>query len=208
MNLLVISSSNNIDSEHIIIKKLLDEGLDTLHVRKPKLSTEGLRKFLDGFAEEYHKHMIIHTHHNLIWDFNLKGLHITKTHKKQKLRMWFEERLYNFRRPGMIRTTSCSSISSLAESYPLYEYILLSPIFVTPQEHRPTFSRSTLDTIMAKFPKKVVARGGANVAHIEKAKEIGFSGIAFHNTIWHSEDPVKSFIELRERYKQLGLWKN
>jgi len=206
MKLLVISSSSPVDSESVIVKKLIDEGLETLHIRKPKLSTDALRKFLDEFKEEYHKHMIIHTHHNLIWDYNLQGIHVTKAHKKKKLRTLFEKKLFKFRRPNMIRTTSCSSISSLAESYPEFEYVMLSPIFVTPQEHRPTFSRSTLDTIMNKFPKKIVARGGANMSHIEKAKEIGFSGIAFHNAVWRNENPIKAFTELRDRYKQLGLW--
>lgn len=208
MKLLVISSSSPVNSESVVIKKIIDQGLETLHIRKPKLSTDALRKFLDEFSEEYHKHMIIHTHHNLAWDFNLQGVHVTKAHKKQKLRMWIEEKVYKFRRPDIIRTTSCSSVSSLAENYPIYEYILLSPIFVTPQEHRPTFSRSTLSTIMTKFPKKIIARGGANISHIEKANEIGFSGIAFHNAIWRSEDPIRAFTELRDRYKQLGLWEN
>jgi len=205
MKLLLISTSNTLEGEHILLRKMFDAGLETLHVRKPKLSTEALKKYLEGFSEEYHKKIIIHTHHNLLWDFNLKGIHLTKSHKKHPYKMWAQHQLFKLRRKGIIRTTSCSSLSSLAESYAEFEYIMLSPIFAGTQEHRPTFSRGTLDTIMTKFPKKVIARGGANVNSIEKAREIGFSGVAFHNAIWHHQDPVQAFEDIMNRYKELGL---
>jgi len=205
MKLLVISPSNTLEGESILIRKMFDAGLGTLHVRKPKLSTEGLKKYLENYSEEHHKKMIIHTHHNLLWEFNLKGIHLTKSHKKSPYKIWVQHQLFKLRRKNIIRTTSCSSLTSLAESYNEYEYIMLSPIFAGTQEHRPTFSRGTLDTIMTKFPKKVIARGGANVTNIEKAHDIGFSGVAFHNAIWHHENPVAAFAEIMNRYKELGL---
>jgi thiamine-phosphate pyrophosphorylase len=205
MKLLVISTSDKIDNEHVIIRKMFDMGLSTLHLRKPKLSSENMKKFLDDFSEEYQKKIIIHTHHNLIWDYNLKGIHLTKAHKKDKYKNWFQRRLYKFKRKDMIRTTSCGSVSSLAVLYKEFEYVMLTPVFASKQAHRPNFSRSTLDIITTKFPKKIIARGGATMADIETAKEIGFSGIAFHKAIWESPDPLKEFENVYKRYKELGI---
>lgn len=205
MKLLVISSSDKIDNEQVIIRKMFDMGLTTLHLRKPKLSNDALKKYLEDFGEEYHKKIIIHTHHNLIWDFDLKGIHLNKAHKKSRFKTRFQHYLYKMKRKDLVRTTSCGSVSSLAQIYKDFEYVMLTPVFADKQEHRPVFSRSTLDVVMTKFPKKVIARGGATLEDIEKAAEIGFSGIAFHKTIWESPDPLKEFEKIYRRYKELGI---
>jgi thiamine-phosphate pyrophosphorylase len=205
MRLLVISATDKIENEHVIIRKMFDMGLTTLHLRKPKLSTENMKKYLDDFAEEYQKKMIIHTHHGLIWDYPLKGIHLTKSHKKNRFKSWVQHSLYKMKRKDMIRTTSCGSVSTLSQIYNDFEYVMLTPIFADKQEHRPTFSRGTLDIVMTKFPKKIVARGGATLAEIEKANDIGFSGIAFHKAIWESPDPLKQFENILNRYKELGI---
>lgn len=205
MKLLIISPSESSESEHIIIRNMIDIGLTSVHIRKPNLSTEGLKKYLSNFPEEYHLKMIIHAHHNLMWDFNLKGLHYTKAHKKRTYRNWFQERLFKLKHKHPVKTTSCNSISSLADSYNKFEYLMLTPVFSNKQEHRPIFSRSTLDTILHKYPDKVVARGGATLDSIEKAKEIGFSGIAFHHGVWRTSNPLKTFQDIHARYKDLGI---
>ena len=204
MKLLIISPSESTDTEHIIIRNMIDKGITSLHIRKPHMSTEGLKKYLDSFPEEYHTKMIIHAHHNLLRNFNLKGIHLTKTHRKKKYRLWAQRQLFRLMRKKLLKTTSCSSISSLAESYKDFEYIMLTPIFTHKQEHRPAFSQNTLDDILAKYPGKIVARGGATIESIEKARDIGFTGIAFHNAVWHKPNPLKEFESIHARFKGLG----
>jgi thiamine monophosphate synthase len=113
--------------------------------------------------------------------------------------------MFKFARKEVMRTTSCGSVSSLATLYKEFEYVMLTPVFASKQEHRPNFSRSTLDIITTKYPKKIIARGGATMQDIERAKEIGFSGIAFHKAIWEGGDPLKEFDNIFRRYKELGI---
>jgi thiamine-phosphate pyrophosphorylase len=205
MKLIVITPSTSRDREQNILKQMLDLGLPTLHIRKPHLSTESLKKYLEQFSTEQQKHLMIHSHHTLLWNFNLKGIHLTKSHKKQPLRSWAMQKLIKMRRGNFSMSTSCNSISSMAASYNEFEYIMLTPVFGQTQEHRPTFSRGTLDLIIGKYPGKLIARGGSNIESIAKANDIGFTGMAFQNFIWKSEDPVGQFIKILERFKELGI---
>jgi thiamine-phosphate pyrophosphorylase len=205
MKLIVMTPSTSREKEQNMLRQMLDLGLPTLHIRKPHLSTESLKKYLDQFSKEYQKRMMIHSHHSLLWDYNLKGIHLTKSHKKKQLRSWAIQKLLKMRRGNFSISTSCNSISSMAASYNEFEYIMLTPVFGQTQEHRPTFSRGTLDLIIGKYPGKIVARGGANIESITKANDIGFTGMAFQNFIWKSEDPVGQFIKILDRFKELGI---
>lgn len=206
MKLIVISSSSNKDTEQSIIKEMIDMGLPTLHLRKPQMSTENMKKYLEEFTPEQRKHIVIHSHHRILWDYHLKGIHLTKSHKKRPFRAWLTQQVIKIKRgDDFTLSTSCSSLSSMAASYNEFQYVMLTPVFGQTQEHRPNFSRGTLDVIMAKYPGKIIARGGANVEAIEKAKEIGFAGLAFHNFIWKSPDPVGQLKKIIERYKELGI---
>ncbi len=62
MKLIVITASKNIENEHLILGKMLDMGLPSLHVRKPKLNEENLKRYLDEFTPAQRKKIIIHTH--------------------------------------------------------------------------------------------------------------------------------------------------
>ena len=205
MKLILVTPSTSRDKEQNILRQMLDLGLPTLHVRKPHLSTESLKKYLDHFSKEHQKRMMIHSHHALLWDYDLKGIHLTKAHKKKQFRSWAIQKLIKFRRGNFSMSTSCNSISSMAASYNEFEYIMLTPVFGQTQEHRPTFSRGTLDLIIGKYPGKIIARGGANIESIAKAYDIGFTGMAFQNFIWKHDDPVGQFIQVLNRFKELGI---
>jgi len=205
MKLMLISSSDDIKNEHEVIKAMFDLGLPTFHLRKPHFSAEHLKTYLNEFSKEHLKKIIIHTHHSLAWDFRLKGIHLTKSDRKKKYRSWLLYKLLKLKQRSLIRSTSCSSLSSLTSSYKDFDYIMLTPVFAGVQEHRPTFSRGTLHSIVKKYPNKIVARGGAKVDNIEKGKEIGFTGIAFHNSIWRNPDPLKELERAINKYKELGI---
>jgi thiamine-phosphate pyrophosphorylase len=184
---------------------MLDMGLPTLHIRKPNLSTEGLKKYLDNFSPEHLKKIVIHSHHTLMWDYNLKGIHLTKTHRKRQFKSWFVQQLIKVKRGDFSLSTSCSSLSSMALTYNDFEYIMLTPVFTQTQEHRPTYSKGTLDVILQKYPGKIVARGGAKLESIEEAHKTGFVGLVFHNYIWKAEDPIVQLKLVMDRFKELGL---
>lgn len=93
----------------------------------------------------------------------------------------------------------------MADNYKTYDYVMLTPVFTDPQGHRPSFSPLLLQQVLRSFPGKIVARGGADADSIEKARELGFSGIAFHNFFWGQEDPQKEFDKVMDRFQKLGI---
>lgn len=205
MKLIVITASSSSDNELRVIRQMLDLGLPTLHLRKPNLSTEGMKKYLDNFSSDHKKKIVIHSHHTLMWDYNLKGIHLTKAHRKRQFKAWFVQQFLKVKRGDFTLSTSCSSLSSMANTYNDFEYIMLTPVFTQTQEHRPTYSKGTLDVILQKYPGKIVARGGAKLESIEEAHKLGFVGIVFHNYVWKAEDPVAQFKLVLDRFKELGL---
>src|SRR5580693_580545 len=105
MKLIVISSSKTLANETQILTSFFEQGLQTLHLNKPKYSTPKLAKLIRSIPEKYHNRIIIHSHHNLLLKFDLKGVHLTKKHKKKKIRTWFIHKILRSRKPDFETTT-------------------------------------------------------------------------------------------------------
>ncbi|NNM93917.1 MAG: thiamine phosphate synthase [Bacteroidia bacterium] len=206
MRLIVITSDTTGENEQYILLSMLKSGLPTLHIRKPTYSTQRLRKYLDGIPSEYHKRIVIHTHHRMLLHYDLKGIHLTKMHKRKVFRNWLTQKLIAWKKSKCYtKSTVCNSISSLVQNYHQFDYMMLTPVFGESSEHKPAFSIGTLSEIVKKYPGKVIARGGTNIDSIARAKEIGFEGIAFQNCIWKDPDPLAQFQNIIQKYNELGL---
>jgi thiamine-phosphate pyrophosphorylase len=205
MKLIVITPSKNIENEHYILGRMIDMGLPSLHVRKPKLSHENLKNYLNQFTKSQRKKIVIHTHHSLIWHFALKGIHASKRQRRRKFKFFLLKARLRLRRGNFIIGTSCKSLSSLDETYRDFDYVMISPVFTNPHGHRPSFNPGTLKRIVPTYPGKVIARGGATLPDIEKAREIGFAGIVYQRFLWDNPDPLANFQRILDRFHELGL---
>ena len=108
MKLIVVSPSGQNDAELPHLFKMLERGLQTYHISKPKFSTRELRDFISQIPEKYHNRLVIHSHHELVMKFNLKGIHLSGIHKKRKFSSWLRRRwwkLFN-NRNGTTRITA------------------------------------------------------------------------------------------------------
>jgi thiamine-phosphate pyrophosphorylase len=205
MKLIVITPSKEIENEHELLGKMLDMGLPSLHVRKPKLSKAKLKSYLEKFPKKHQRKIVLHSHLGLFWNIDLKGIHVSRQQRKKKLQFFLFKTKLHLRRGNFIVGTSSSSVDSLDQAYKLFDYIMISPIFTSPHGHQPNFNPTTLKRLMPNYPNKVIARGGATADSIVKAKEIGFSGVAFHHYIWHGHDPLANFGKILDRFHELGL---
>src|SRR3954462_11503526 len=122
MKLIVISSSNSIENEADTVIKLFELGLETFHLRKHNLSTRKTRDFIDAIPEHFHNRIVIHSHHKLARQYNLRGIHLTKSHKKRKLRTWLTLKFIKLKNPGIITTTSYSTIGQVLSNNQDYKY--------------------------------------------------------------------------------------
>ncbi|MCC6691641.1 MAG: thiamine phosphate synthase [Bacteroidia bacterium] len=206
MKLILISSSKSVEKELDILITLFEMGLQTFHLRKPKYSTPKLKRFLQRIPEQYHNRIVIHSHHNLAAKFNLKGIHLTKTHKRKKLKNWLTLFLLSRKKPGLAITTSYTKLGDLFEIEKQYSYIFLSPIFdSSTSKYQAGFTDHSLTGALQKTTYNVIARGGVDIDQIEKVKSLGFYGLAIQSSIWNQEDPVERFRAYFNKFKELGL---
>lgn len=208
MKLIVISSSNEIENEAQIITSLFEAGLDHFHLRKHKLSTKKTKELLKAIPTHFHNRIIIHSHHNLARTFNLRGIHLTKSHIKKKYKTWLTIKLIQLKNPDIIITTSFSNIGQLFEKNHRYEYnyVFLSPIFDSlNSKFQGGFTEHSLKSAIQKSDFNIVARGGVDINAIEKSNEIGFAGLAFYSSIWKKKDPLASFNSIVEKFQELKI---
>ncbi len=136
---------------------------------------------------------------------DLKGIHVSKRHRRKRLRFAFEKAKLRLRRGNFVIGTACKSLSSVDENYPDFDYVMISPVFTNPHGHRPSFNPATLKRLIPTYPGKIIARGGATLDSIEKAKDLGFAGIAFQRFLWDKPDPLGNFQRILDKFKELGI---
>ena len=206
MKLILISSSGKSEDETKQLVQLFEMGVETFHLRKPKMTTKELRSYLESVPQVFHNRIVIHSHHDLAVMYDLKGIHMTRIHKKRKFRQWFIMQRIRMRKKNIVVSTSFRKLGDLYEEENKYSYVFLSPIFDSLSgKFQSGFNEFSLRATLEKTTHKAIARGGMDLNKIEKVKEIGFYGMAFYSTIWKSKDPVEAGIKLFEKLKALGI---
>lgn len=207
MKLVVITSGRHNEDELVTIIKMLEAGLDTLHVRKPKFSTKELSDYIKSIPEHFHNRLIIHSHFKLAVKYKVKGIHFTSSHFKRKYKLWWILKWLNFKRPDLIKTMSYRRISDvyIKEKYET-DYCFLGTMF-----HNITgtlysgFHQEAVEAVVNKSGKKIIVRGGINEKSIEKAYDMGLYGVALYGYLWKSNDPLTKYIQLLKFCKEKNI---
>jgi len=207
MKIVVISQSKIIENEHDIIRQLFEAGLDTFHIRKPRLHTRQLQDFITKIPTQFHNRLIIHSHHKLAAKFDLQGVHYTRLHLDPTFRNWWREKKLGFIKRPLIRTSSHNKLASLYDQSDInFNYVFLSPIFDSiTGKYQSGFYEDSIRAAIEKTGFKIVARGGIDVTRIEKVNELGFYGMALYSCLWNSETPVEEFLKIKRRCDELGI---
>jgi thiamine-phosphate pyrophosphorylase len=195
MKLTVVTSSTSIENEHQIIERMFRHGLRYLHVRKPKYTKEKMKKYLEGFSEEYLEKIIVHSHHSLALSMNLKGIHLTEKHRENSFGVWKKFRLYKLVKPRLQITTSFHKLHDINHSNEKYDYIFFSPVFksISKEDYDPAYTLGTIYDTLHHTKENVVALGGVTDENIATCYETRFWGVALSGYLWQAEDPVKNF---------------
>lgn len=208
MKLIVISPSISKENEIEQIVKMFEIGLETYHLRKPKYSTRKLRDYINQIPVHFHNRIIIHSHHQLAFNYDLQGIHLTFTHRRRKFSLFFLRLRIKLLKPALQITASFRSLASVYDetNKNKYNYIFLSPIFDSLSgKFQSGFNDYSLRSAIGKSSLKVVARGGTDITSIQKVKEIQFYGIAFYSSIWKAENPVLELHKILDKFKELGI---
>ncbi|HEV7232173.1 MAG TPA: thiamine phosphate synthase [Bacteroidia bacterium] len=207
MKLLVLSpSSGDSTGEPAIATKLFEHGLETYHLRKPRFSTKEMSEYLDKIPSQFHKRIVIHSHHKLALRYNLKGIHLTRTHLHRKFKLWINLKIIRLKRRDIIITTSFRKLASLYEEENIYSYVFLSPVFDSISgSFQAGYNEHSLKAAIQKTPFTIIARGGVTAQKIQKVRDVGFAGLILNTTLWKADDPVKEFSNILDEFKRLEI---
>lgn len=195
MKLIVITppQQQNRESEQVI--ELFENGLQLLHLRKPDFTFSQMEAYLKAIPSRYHKHIVVHSYPELLQNVELKGFHFT-----EKARATHLSTITHL--PGTIQfSTSFHQLSYLAMNNSIFAYVFLSPVFNSISKHNylAAFSEDELQKTLNETAYKVIALGGVGADNLEKAKRLGFAGVALLGAIWQSPHPVKAFLAIRTK---------
>lgn len=194
--ILLIAPENDIPNEIEILNQLFEEGLMFYHFRKPAKNYKEHVAYLNQLDKNYHNRIVVHYHHELINDFNLKGIHF----QEQKRIDYIENPSEYFKKLNMYGKTISSSFHEpevLKSCYFEFDYHLLSPVFSSISKEG--YEGRGFD--VNHISKTIVGMGGINTDTIAETLQLGFKGIGVLGGVWSAENPVESFKSIKHAYQ-------
>lgn len=207
MKLIVITPSNDVPDETSLVTKMFESGLMTLHLRKPKKSTNQMKEYIQEIPQHFHNRIVIHSHHKLALKFTLKGIHLSDTHLSKHWKYWYVRLRLKLK---FGQTSKSRSYSRLQQVYSLeerdYSYFLIGTMFnrMTGGLYSGYYEEGVL-AANKNGGKHLVARGGTTLSSVDKAHALGFYGLAFNTYVWADKQPFEAFLKVLEAFKKHQL---
>ena len=163
--------------EHQILTALFDEGLDTLHLRKPNSEPVYSERLLSLIPDGYRKKIVVHDHFYLKQAYGLKGMHLNSRNTKET---------QNYK--GHI-SCSCLNADELKERVRSFDYVFLSSLFDATREDGfgEQFSVQKLNEMADSklIGRKVMAFGNVDIDNMPLVKSLGFGGAVILGDLWN-----------------------
>jgi thiamine-phosphate pyrophosphorylase len=206
MKLIVISPSKTAELEPKQVTALFEHGLETFHLRKPSMRTKEMKAYLEAIPAHFHERIVIHSHHKLAAKYNLRGIHLTRQHQRQKIRTWIRLRLLRLRKPGLVVTTSFHRLPSVYQNKDRFDYVMLGTIFnQVDGKFNAGYNEHSLRAALSKSPIPIIARGGTGPNTIGLCNELGFAGVALYSSVWKRGNPVDEFVAIVNQCRELNI---
>lgn len=200
--IIVITTPYNIDNEADRLQKLLDAGVDYIHVRKPEYDESQVRDLLSSIPLCYRSRLVLHDWYHLAEEYLTGGIHLNSRNHKFSLG---SDELDNLRlaMPDLRLSMSAHSLSELdSTENSEFTYSTLSPIFDSIS--KPGYSsRFDIDSIAHDIAgKRVIALGGVIPDHFTFLSDKNFYGAALLGYVW-KRDFTSAFHKLADALKSL-----
>jgi thiamine-phosphate pyrophosphorylase len=193
--IVLISPEKDIKNEMIILNQLFDAGLEFYHLRKPLKNIQEYSAYLNKIEVKYHNRIVVHEFHELINKYNLKGIHF----QEKKRRDHIDNPGQYFKNLNMYGKTISSSFHEVEELENCefeFDYHLLSPVFssISKKGYKGKgFNVKNSD-------KLIIGMGGVDLSTISEIFKLGFKGIGVLGGVWNRQNPLQSFIDLKNKY--------
>ena len=186
--IVLIAPEKDIENEINILNQLFEAGLEYFHLRKPEKNFEEHCDYLNQIDKKYHNKIVVHLFHELVNDFNIKGIHF----QEQKRRDVLDIPSDYFKGLSMYGKTISSSFHEPEELINAdfeFDYHLLSPVFSSISKKG--YEGKGFD--VNNINKKVIGMGGATTNNLEEFTKLGFKGVGVLGGIWNSSTPIEDF---------------
>jgi thiamine-phosphate pyrophosphorylase len=193
--IVLISPEEDIKNEMVILNQLFDAGLEFYHLRKPLKNIQEYSAYLNKIEVKYHNRIVVHEFHELINKYNLKGIHF----QEKKRRDHIDNPGQYFKNLNMYGKTISSSFHEVEELENCefeFDYHLLSPVFssISKKGYKGKgFNVKNSD-------KLIIGMGGVDLSTISEIFKLGFKGIGVLGGVWNRQNPLQSFIDLKNKY--------
>lgn len=186
MKIIAITTPKIISDDGYIIRGLLDNGVDIVHLRKPESTIDECRELLSNLGDEYRARIVVHDYPELYYEFSLRGVHINKN--IGTLPDGYDG----------LRTRSCHSLEEVVRYKDECDYLFLSPIFdsISKAGYHSAFDECSLRqaSISGVIDSRVIALGGVTFDKIDYLRNLNFGGGAMSGAIYSVDavDGLKS----------------
>jgi len=202
MKRIIFSYPTPIENELEKVHELLtDNDIDFFHLRKTDFDYNQMKGYLTQIDENLHFKIVIHSHYNLIKDFDLAGINLNKkalcelADVDEVDKCFIQPLVLNNRRievnreqPNMV-TYSAHSVDEINKLSFDTEYVFLSPVYdsISKEGYVSNFDLKNLESELQVMKTKVIALGGVTLLHIDDLMTVGFDGYARLGDFWRNE---------------------
>lgn len=172
----LITHPSHFTDEEAICNTLFQEGLQTLHLRKPNFSEREYERFIQHIDSRFRDRIVIHDYFHLVTTYGLKGIHLSSQKQKNFVRQAEHKQV----------SASCHSFKEIHELPFHVDYCFLSPIFdsISKEGYKKAFHDEEITSELQRITTPVIALGGVSSKNARKVKQLGFSGSAILGAIW------------------------
>ena len=192
MRLIVITGTDFVPHEARFIRRMLAEGIERVHLRKPGACRQDICRLLESLPCELYPRLSLHDELPLAEHYGLGGVHLNARNPQPPC---------GFR--GRI-SRSCHTRDELAACRHKTDYRFLSPIFdsISKQGYRAAFSAQDLRAAQDEIDTDTFALGGVLPQRLPLLKEYGFGGAVLLGYIWQDSDldKLSQRLELLRKY--------
>lgn len=173
---IAITLPDAISGEVATIRRLLADGFDIVHLRKPNADIEYCRQLLGGLSVAERSRIVVHDYYSLYREFALRGVHLNRNIASLPSDYCGS------------RTRSCHSFEEVVRYKEEVDYLFLSPIFdsISKAGYRSAFSHEELRRAANEgiIDSRVIALGGVALDKITYLESLGFGGVAMSGAVY------------------------
>jgi len=190
--IIILSPEKDLPNEMEILHQLFEHGLVCYHLRKPHKNFEEYSAYLQQIDTAFHDRIVVHDHHLIINEFNVKGIHFKEQHRKDHI----DNPGQYFKGLNMFGKTISSSFHEpkvLEDCYFEFDYHFLSPVCTSISKK--DYKGRGFD--VNHSTKTIIALGGITLEKVAEVKQLGYHGIAVLGSIWNTDNPLASFKKIK-----------